>query len=502
MVASNAKAILALDQNSDEGHFLNGLTFRAERNIPKAMQHFERCLELNDKRHDAAIELANMYSRIRRNGDAAALIEKYTPLLQGSPRYLDLAGTICVEIGMADKAWPLYQRANLLQPSTPLLMNNLANCAVYVGRLDEAKDLFQQLIDANPENRQNYFHYSRLNKFKDEAEIQPMLDQTTDFIFDENRNTPLYFAIGKAYEDIGDWKKSQEYYAKANKVVADIINYDPAGDFALIDYITENCTEEWIGSGTNKKSDLPPKTPLFIAGLPRTGTTLVERILCSHSKISSLGETLFVQKCAADLAGPGENIFAAAAYGRFMENSEQLPQKYFDSVSYRVGSEPIFIEKLPLNFLFLGPLAKAWPDAKFVVLKRGAMDTAFSLYKQVFTWAYKFSYDLDHIGQYYLAYDKLMKHWKSVLGDRLIEVDYETLAQNPDAEIPNLIKKIGVEFEQGCLDFHLNESASTTASTVQIRSKISTGSIGKWRHYEEHLSGLVDYFDKHGIPVD
>jgi hypothetical protein len=170
-------------------------------------------------------------------------------------------------------------------------------------------------------------------------------------------------------------------------------------------------------------------------------------------------------------------------------------------VAYSLGSEPMFIDKLPYNFLFLGFIAKAYPHARIVEMRRNPMDTCFSMYKQVFTWAYKFSYTLDNLGRYFVAYQRLHRHWRDVLGDRMIDVEYESLVENQEDETRRLLDELGLEFEEACLDFDRNSTATTTASSVQVREKIHTRSVGRWTRFANELEPLKSYLEKHGIEV-
>jgi hypothetical protein len=162
----------------------------------------------------------------------------------------------------------------------------------------------------------------------------------------------------------------------------------------------------------------------------------------------------------------------------------------------------MFIEKLPFNFLYLGFIAKAFPEARIVHVKRNPMDACFAMYKQVFTWAYKFSYTLDLLGRYYVAHDRLVQHWRQVLGDRLIEIEYESLVADQEAQTRILLERLGLDFEQACLDFDKNVTAIATASSVQVREKIHTRSVNRWRNFEKELQPLRSYLESAGIAVD
>jgi hypothetical protein len=175
---------------------------------------------------------------------------------------------------------------------------------------------------------------------------------------------------------------------------------------------------------------------------------------------------------------------------------------YLDAVRYRLGAAPFFIEKLPFNFLYLGFIAKAYPHARLVHVRRNPMDACFAMYKQVFTWAYRFSYDLRSLGAYYAAHERLARHWRSLLGERLVEVEYEALVSDPEAQTRLLLARLGLEFEPACLQFHENEAASATASSVQVRERIHTRSVQRWKRFERHLQPLRCLLEDAGLVVD
>ncbi len=251
-------------------------------------------------------------------------------------------------------------------------------------------------------------------------------------------------------------------------------------------------------------TEVSGKTPIFIVGLPRTGTTLTERILSSHSQVESIGETEFMQMVLRQVSGvPGiEGMTPAMVTAAAGKDIAGVANGYLDAVRYRLGDRPFFIEKLPFNFLYLGFIAKAFPHARLLHLRRHPMDACFAMYKQVFTWAYKFSYDLEALGTYYVAHERLARHWRALLGERLVEVEYETLVRDQEGETRRLLQQLGLDFEPACLEFDKNEAASATASSVQVREKIHTRSVQRWRHFERHLQPLRRILENAGIAVD
>lgn len=503
-VAACANEILRQDANSAEGYFLTGLVERVSQRPAKAVRAFEKVLELDADRYDAAVELASLYSIARRNGDVAALLEKYEDKLGNSPMYLDLAGTVYTGIGMHLKAWPLFKQAVALQPGVDLFQANFAACGVFLGKIEEAQDIYRNLLKRFPNHRKNHYELSRLGKASDTKHIEQMQEVLRTTNDTPDKNIYLYYALGKEYEDLGQWEQAFEYYKMAGDAVTSVANYDVSEDIAIIDKVIEVCSADWLASkpGRTGAGDYG-KTPVFIVGLPRTGTTLTERVVSSHSKVSSIGETLFLQMMLRQESGVesidsmNPEIIEAVA----QKDIDLIARGYIDKVKYRFGDEQMFIDKLPWNVLYLGFIAKAWPNAKIINLKRNPMDSCFSMYKQVFTWAYKFSYSLDGLGQYFVAYDRLCKHWREILQDRLIEVEYELLVTDQENQTRILLDRLGLEFEQGCVDFEKNKAPIATASSVQAREKIYNKSVNKWMRFEAQLQPLKEHLEKAGIKI-
>jgi tetratricopeptide (TPR) repeat protein len=504
-VAACANEILRQDASSAEGYFLTGLVERASQRPAKATRVFEKALALDADRYDAAVELASLYSISRRNRDVAALLAKYEDKLSNSPMYLDFAGTVYTGIGLHLKAWPLFKKAVALQPGVDLFQANFAACCVFLGKIEEAQDIYRALLKRFPNHRKNHYELSRLGKAKDSMHVEQMKEilRTSDETPD--KHIFLYYALGKELEDLEQWEQAFEYYKKAGDAVTSVAKYDVAEDIVIIDKIIEVCNTEWLANETGRpNANESGKTPIFIVGLPRTGTTLTERIISGHSQVESIGETLFLQMIlrresrvqSIDSMNP-EMIAAVAKI-----DTELIAKGYLDMVSYRFGDEPMFIDKLPWNVLYLGFIARAWPNAKIINLVRNPMDSCFSMYKQVFTWPYKFSYSLDWLGQYYVAYKRLHNHWREVLKDRMIEVEYESLVADQDSQTRILLDKLGLEFEQACLDFDKNKAPIATASSVQVREKVHTQSVNKWTRFARQLQPLREHLESAGIRIE
>jgi hypothetical protein len=500
-----AEEILKLDADSAEGNFLSGLAKVASGHLEEAIKSFESALELDDDRYDAAVELARIHATERRFGAAKVLLDRYRHLLNNSPVYLNLAGSVYSLISLQEESWPLYQRANELQPGVPKIEANLATTAVHLGKIELAKQMLEAALKEFPNHQNNHLSFARLEKAIDKTHIDKMLRVLEVTKLPPEENVFVYYALGKEYEDLEEWQEAFKYFKMAGDAVRLVAEYDVRTDVDLIDKIIDVCDSDWItdpSSAPRLRSN--SKTPIFVMGLPRTGTTLTERILSSHSQVLGVGETQFIQHVLRRLSGleTAEKMTPEMIEMTAGLDIDVIGDGYLEMLDYRLGDEPMFVDKLPFNVFYMGYIAKAFPDARLILMQRNPMDSCFSMYKQVFTWAFKFSYSLDELGQFYVAYDRLVTHWKKTLGDRLIVLNYESLVSDQENQTRSLLDGAGLEFEEGCINFEQNMAATATASSAQVRQKIHTQSVDRWKNYRTELQALRDCLEAAGIAVE
>lgn len=501
-VAIFARQIINQYRNDPEGYFLNGLVAKAGGQIQPAITDFSRVLSLDPSRYDAAVELAEQFQRTLRPGEAFDLLTRYESKLKNSPLYLDMAARIYTNLGMHAKAWPLFKKANAIQPDIDMFQSNLAACAVLVGKVQEAKSIYQSLLSRYPSHQRCHYELSKLETAKDDKHVSEMKSILSQSNLPKEKNIFLYYAIGKELEDLRYWNEAFNYFKLSGEAVLSVADYDVNHEISIIDKMIEVCNVDWLSSQIPPKvEDEQAKTPIFIVGLPRTGTTLTERIISSHSQVESADETFFMQMAIRHVSGAGgigdinETLIEQAA----KKDIRKIARKYMDLVAYRLTDRPLFIDKYPYNFLYLGFIAKAFPQAHIIYLRRNPMDTCFAMFKQSF---FKHAYCLNDLGQYYVAQDRLRHHWQQTLGERLIEVDYESLITHQESQTRHILGKLGLKFEQACMDFEQNPAASATASTLQIREKIHTRSLNKWKNFQDELQPLKKYLDAEGIVTE
>ena len=282
------------------------------------------------------------------------------------------------------------------------------------------------------------------------------------------------------------------------------MRYDVGGDIETMATIASSYNREFLGK---RKGEYANDEPIFVLGMPRTGTTLVERILASHSQVTSAGElnnfALEMSREAKKLMPQGKTQQGISKLDRvaasLMIDFTQLGQQYIESTRPLSGQAAHFVDKMPLNFLYAGLIHMALPKAKIVHLQRHPLDTCFAIYKTLFADAYPFSYTLEELGRYYAGYRRLMRHWQEAMPGVIYHQSYEALVENIEAQTRQLLGHCGLDWEPACLDFHSQQRASTTASATQVRQPVYTSSVGKWRRFRNQLSPLIKTLESEGI---
>lgn len=503
-VHTSALELIRRNESNPEGFFLLGLALRAARQTLKSIDAFEKCLALDERRFDAGIELANQYHVSLRNDEAIGLLEKYEEMLAVSPWHLDMSGSLYVTMGKPLRAIPLFEKAVKLQPEALFFLTHLASAYVFAGEIDKAKTIYKKLLLKNPNHQRNHFYLARLETASDTNHVEEMKAVLKRERKPDSGNVFMHYALGKELEDLEDWDEAFDFYRKAGNGVKMVLKYSVEQDEALIEQIIRTCDEKWYQSKLASTQDrLGGKKPILLVGLPRTGTTLAEQILAGHSRIESIGETQYfelVLRANSDIQGPAKITPDVIASLLNLDMSE-LATEYLDKTQYLWGDKEFFIDKLPHNYLYLGFFAAAFPDSPIVWIRRNPMDACLAMYKQLFTGVYEFTYDFNDLARFYVVYDKLYRHWKSLLGDRIVEIDYEDLVTNIAETTAAAFNNLKLEYEPDCIDFNKNVTASSTASSVQIREKIHSRSVMKWKRFEKHLEPLKSKLEAAGIEL-
>jgi tetratricopeptide (TPR) repeat protein len=442
-------------------------------------------------RHDYALVLIERH----KYQQAHAELEKLLQLEPENRQYRTLYATACVGLGDHEKAIPLYRELLVGAPRAPDLHLSVAHALKTLGRREESIDSYRAAAAARPNFGDAYWSLANLKtyRFLDEEIARMRAEETAP-------GTPLVdryhlcFALGKAYEDRGDYAESWRYYESGNALKRSESRYRPE----IIETNTrrqiEICTREFFsaraGSGAQEAD------PIFIVGLPRSGSTLLEQILASHSRVEGTQELSDIQRIAVDLQGREPDLdnprYPGVLAGMTPDDFLRLGAKYLaDTRVYRTGKAQ-FIDKMPNNFRHIGLIHLMLPNARIIDARREPMACCFSNLKQLFANGQEFTYSIPDIARYYRTYLELMRHWNEVLPGRILRVEHEDVVDDLEGNVRRILDFCGLEFEPACVEFYKTERSIRTASSEQVRQPIYREGLDQWRHYEPWLGSLED----------
>jgi hypothetical protein len=308
------------------------------------------------------------------------------------------------------------------------------------------------------------------------------------------------YAIGKEREDLQHWDEAFTAFSAGAAARRATVEFDEQAEIAMFELLQERYTSAWLEAGPRGN---PDPSPIFVLGQPRTGTTLIERIITSHSQVHSAGELQQLGLALRRLANYRDpRRFSAELFAAARDLAPgQIAGMYLQTSGRMRGTTPRFVDKLPQNYLMIPLILKALPNAKIVHLVRDPMDACFSSFKQLFADAYLHSYDQQEMARHHARYRHLMRVWRERFPGRFFDISYEDTARNLESNARALVDYLELPWEPACLDFYRTEGAVSTASAVQVREPAHTRSIGRWRRYEAHLQPMVTALEAAGIPV-
>lgn len=394
-----------------------------------------------------------------------------------------------------------YTRAIELAPGESRLWFNRAAVRRFLGEIDAAEADYDRVIALTPADAQAWLNRSELRPQTPDRNHVPDLERALAAAHDGwTQEVPLRYALAKEYEDLGEYALSWRHLSVGASLRRRHLQYDPRVDLATVDWIRRAFPVSAFGAGGAASAE-----PIFIVGMPRTGSTLVDRILGTHTQVYSAGE--LPDFAAAVVAAveqrhgrrlPRNELIAASAELDFAA----LGQDYLRRTRPRTGHTAHFTDKLPLNYLYCGLIARALPQARIVHVTRGPMATCFGLFKVLFDRGYPFSYDLGELADYYSGYRRLMDHWCAALPGGIIEINYEKLVADPAAQTRRLLDALELPWQPQCLNFHENPAPVATASAAQVRRPIYRSAVSLWRNYQRELSPLAERLKAGGIEPD
>jgi len=458
--ADTLRAALAIEARSDKIHLHYGTVLIDQNRVEEAASAAERALALNPRSHDA----------------------------------VNLMGRIAFERGDLDRALAHYRGALALKPDLADAYNNMGNVLKELGKLDAAREAYLKALALDPDVAGVYLNLADSKKFAPgDPHLAAMeaLAAKPDGLSNTDR-MQLDFALGKAYADLKDHRASFTHLLRGAAAKRATIDYDETATLALFDRIEQAFSPELIAA---KRGGGDPSTmPIFVIGMPRSGTTLVEQILASHPHVHGAGELRTLNDVVLTVRGTDGDVAPFPEFVPAMEAGglRALGGRYVALVRALAARRAHVTDKMPSNYYFAGLIHLALPNAKIIHTVRDPVDTCVSCFSKLFSAEQNHTYDLAELGRYYRRYARLMGHWHRVLPrGRILDVRYEGVVADLEGEARRIIAHCGLPWDARCLAFHETDRPVRTASATQVRQPVYSGAIGRWRVYEEFLGPLL-----------
>lgn len=476
---------------------LNNLVL-AQKELKKydeAIATAQKVLGLDPNNGDAHCYLGGVYVDQKKPEPALEALRKSLTFKPDKPETHNMLGRALFEANEPEQAVEAYHRAISLKPDFADPYNNLGNVLKELGRFEEALRAFDTAISLQPDTIGVYVNLSDAKKFRDGDD--PHLRAIEGFLakFDTLKDDDQMhagFAAAKAYDDLKRYEEGFPYLIRANALKRKTAGYDETAVLKLFERIKSTFTADLVGSKTG--GGFATQKPIFVLGMPRSGTTLVEQILASHARVTGAGELKDLSETVNSVRGSDGQQAAYPEFAPILSPSElaKIGEVYAAKLDRHAPGAERITDKMPSNFYFLGLIHLALPGAKVIHTNRNPVDTCVSCFSKLFAGEQSQTYDLAELGRYYRAYHGLMAHWRSVLPkSAFLDVQYEEVVADTEGQARRILDHCGLEWSPQVLDFHRTERPVKTASARQVRQPIYGSSVQRWRNYEKFLTPLL-----------
>jgi len=488
-IASFSQALKDNPDNVDAMRFLAAVYLKQETKLRDVEALLQRATQIAPEFTKAGMDLGLAYSKRAKRMEAIEAFRMATTLEPGNGFAWEKLASTTAGAGYPEQAAAAFSKAIAVSPKAAGYYMGYGHVLKTLGDQPASLRAYREAIRLRPDFGEVYWSMANLKIFKfEDAEVDAMENQLEDAELTDATEVHFRFALGKAFEDRKDYDKAWSYYHSGNERQRLLVNYDPVNNSAEKDAIRSYFTREFIGK--TEGNGYADEGPIFILGLGRSGSTLVEQILASHSQVEGTEEL-------SVLGNLSESV------GRYRPENKRYPKsldsfrpidwralglEYIEGTRrYRMTDKPIFTDKLPNNFPFIGLIHLILPNAKIINARRHPLDTCLGNYKQLFGHGQNHTYDVFELADYFKEYCLTMDHWNEVLPGKVLDVHYEETVTDLEGQVARILEHCGLPFEEQCVRFHETERAVKTASSEQVRQPIYTGGMGKWRKYERHL---------------
>lgn len=497
-----AEELLQSAPNHAGVHFVLGVSALELIDFRVAFRHLMRANDLNPQRADYAAQLARVLMECRMQPQALQQADRALALGSRDPMTLNTLAVIYSRANAHQRAADAFRLAVEALPRQASLHFNLATSLTAIGDIQGAIRECETCIDLDPGFWKAHLTLAQLSKQSPQSNhVERLLALLPNGGGNPEAELYLNLALEKEYEDLGESERAMRHMVAGKRAWKVRLDRSVESDQSLFDAVARAC-----GQLPDSAGGFDSREPIFIFGLPRTGTTLVERIVSSHSRVHSAGELQAFPIAFKRASKVDSRSMLDSATLDAMGNVDwtALGRTYLEGTRPLTGHTPHFIDKLPQNFLYAGLIARALPNAKMICLRRDPMDSCVANFRQLFALSspsYNYSFDLLDTGRYYLLFDRLMAHWRETMPGRILEIHYEDVVEDQKAATERLLDHCGLEWEEDCINFERNAAPVSTASAVQVRMPIYRTSLQRWKRYGALVGPLRELLVEGGVAV-
>jgi tetratricopeptide (TPR) repeat protein len=476
-------------ENVDALCFLALAYRQGNQGLADAEALLRRATQIAPDHISAWLNLGSVMTEQNKRIAAIDCFKKATKIEPGHSSAWALLGNAYGQAGYPEKSVRAYERSLKLNPDVAYHQMGYAHVLKTVGNQQGSLAAYREAIRLRPQFGEVYWSMANLKIFNfEDQEVDAMLEQLGTDSLSESEDIHFRFALGKAFEDAKDYEKAWHYYHTGNQRQRTNISYDPVETEVKRTDIRDVFSNEFLRENENHGLESPD--PIFILGMPRSGSTLIEQILASHSQVEGTAELPNLGMISSSIGRyRTDNVhFPHACRDLRNKDWRAYGQQYIaETQRYRETDKPFFTDKLPNNFPLVGLIHLMLPNAKIINTRRHPFDTLLGNYKQLFGHGQNFTYDMFDLADYYKQYLTTIDHWHEVLPGKVLDVHYEDTVLDLEGQVRRILTHCGLEFEESCVRFHENTRSVKTASSEQVRQPIYTSALGKWRRYETHL---------------
>ena len=486
------EAAIAIEPNSGEAHKSLAKVLDVTERYRDAAEHYEKVLALWPHDAEARTGLGDVFYRLDRPDEA---IEQYEKVLATAPAFskaLNSLGNVLHLLGRSEEGVTYFRRALAIDPSELRTNKDLGSALIALGRFDEARAFLENAMALSPHKAGCYEALVMCSRITAEDHHFAAMRKlaANPATLSEAEQIDLHYALGKAFADVGEHQQSFDHILAANALKRRQIKFDEGKQLEQFERIRNVFTTQLLRDKTGLAD--PSDLPIFIFGMPRSGTTLIEQILASHPKVFGGGELREMANQVARTRGPEGPSYPDFVPTMSTDELRRLGASYIEAVRGKAAQAARITDKMPANFTFAGLIHLALPNARMIHARRDLRDVAFSCFSQHFAIGQQFTYDLAELGRYCCAYAQLMQHWRTVLPEgAILEVQYEELVADLACQARRIVTHCGLEWNDACLSFYETERSVRTASALQVRQPIYQSSIGRWRRHGARLQPLL-----------